>query len=115
MKKTILFPLAFSLFTIPFTVNAATTDIDRTALDSKSQAIIAGFGVIEDIRTNVEGVNKLINDTEEDIDATNRGTGVIKSKLGGGENSESGEVIDETEIQEGAEAPEVIKDSDDSF
>lgn len=114
MKKNILFSGALCLFAVPLTVNAA-TNADRATVDFESQTIIAGFGFIEDTRSLVEGANELINDTEEDGDAINTGVGTIKSKVSGGENAESNVVVEEVQVQEGAETTEILEDSGDSF
>ena len=112
MNKTILFAIAFS-FAAPLAANAA-VEVKQNAdsVSPTSQTILAG-GFFGGLRKDVEGTVNTIKDTEENAEAIDGGVGEIKSMFGGGEDTESDEVVEEVVIEEGTET-EVVEEVDES-
>ena len=122
MNKSLLFSIAFSLFAAPLSVTAATNDINESAnlnnfKSSESQTIISGiFDDIKDVTESVQDTSENLGDAKENVGEINDGVGEIKSTVSGNDDSADSEVVEETVVQEGGKAPEVVDDSSgDSF
>jgi peptidoglycan hydrolase CwlO-like protein len=118
MKKSISLSVIFSLFAVPFSVNASVLEAtqDLNSKSSQSQIIITGiFDDIEEIKDAAEGTADDIQGTEEHLNEINDNGGEIKSVIDGGEEEESDEVVEETEVLEGEESLETVENTGDSF
>ena len=118
MKKSVFLSAALFISAVPFSVNATTTNIDLVDnLESdESQVIIAGiFDTIKDIEETTSDSVDNVKEAEENVNSINDNAGEAESMVSGGEDVESDEVVEETEIEEGTEAVETEEVSDESF